>query len=401
MYIYFALAYLAQGISSQFGLISQPSQFFMMKKLGFDAANVSFVMALMMLPWVLKPAYGLLSDAVPIFGYRRKSYIIIAHVIAMVGLVFVSLTHAPYLVLAGLLLIALAMAVATALFLGLAAERGQQDGNATKYVSAQSFYYYVGNIFAVMIGGYLCQQVAPPAALSTSALWALIPVLMLTLISALMVREDKSIRSMETAREAWDAIIDAIKNPRLWLVIAFAALWNFTPSFGVPLYFHESNNLFFEQSIIGQLAAWNALGMMLGAVIYRDMIAKLALNLRVLFVVLAWTASIGSYYFLSSPLWGYPIELFRGCCNTFELLCLYELAALCCNTRNAVSVMALLLASRNIANESGTLLGGNLFSYVFHHQYPPLIAVGILAPLLSLALIPRAVRLHASENTGS
>lgn len=28
-------------------------------------------------PWVVKPVYGFLSDTVPIFGYRRRSYLII------------------------------------------------------------------------------------------------------------------------------------------------------------------------------------------------------------------------------------------------------------------------------------------------------------------------------------
>ena len=28
-------------------------------------------------PWVVKPLYGFLSDTVPIFGYRRRSYLII------------------------------------------------------------------------------------------------------------------------------------------------------------------------------------------------------------------------------------------------------------------------------------------------------------------------------------
>ncbi len=32
-------------------------------------------------PWVIKPLYGFLSDTVPIFGYRRRSYLIICGVL--------------------------------------------------------------------------------------------------------------------------------------------------------------------------------------------------------------------------------------------------------------------------------------------------------------------------------
>ena len=28
------------------------------------------------LPWLVKPLYGFLSDSVPLFGYRRRSYLV-------------------------------------------------------------------------------------------------------------------------------------------------------------------------------------------------------------------------------------------------------------------------------------------------------------------------------------
>ncbi len=29
------------------------------------------------LPWIIKPVYGILSDAVPLLGYHRRSYLIL------------------------------------------------------------------------------------------------------------------------------------------------------------------------------------------------------------------------------------------------------------------------------------------------------------------------------------
>jgi MFS family permease len=353
-------------------------------------------MALVMLPWIAKPAYGLLSDAVPIFGYRRKSYIIIGHAIALVGLACLAVAHASYMVLAGLMLLALAMAIATALLLGLAAERGQQDGNAARYVSAQSFYYYMGNIGAVMLGGALCQTHSPQMAIHDAALWAMVPVAILMIASFAMIDEPKSHRSVALAKDAFVSIISAIKQPPLWKVLGLAFLWNFTPSFGVPLYFHQSKNLLFEQSLIGQLAAWNALGMMIGAVIYRERISRLELRTKATTTIALWSLSIASYAFLSTPQSAYPIELFRGCANTIELLCLYELATASCDSRNAVSVMALLLASRNFANQVGNVIGGNLFTSL-HHEYLPLVIIGSFAPLVSLLLMPRSARVQNDD----
>ncbi|PNH02661.1 putative beta-tubulin polyglutamylase [Tetrabaena socialis] len=42
------------------------------------ALQVSFTMSAASLPWILKPLIGLLSDCVPLCGYRRKSYLVAA-----------------------------------------------------------------------------------------------------------------------------------------------------------------------------------------------------------------------------------------------------------------------------------------------------------------------------------
>ena len=41
------------------------------------ALQVAFLTSFAAFPWVVKPFYGFLSDTVPIFGYRRRSYLII------------------------------------------------------------------------------------------------------------------------------------------------------------------------------------------------------------------------------------------------------------------------------------------------------------------------------------
>ncbi|KAG6618456.1 Folate-Biopterin Transporter (FBT) family [Phytophthora cinnamomi] len=70
-------------------------------------------------PWNLKPLYGLLSDCVPLFGYRRKSYILLCELVAAASLV---LTATYVHSIAGAFVVRLLDAVAEAfaqLMLGL------------------------------------------------------------------------------------------------------------------------------------------------------------------------------------------------------------------------------------------------------------------------------------------
>ena len=39
-------------------------------------SEVAICSSLISIPWVVKPLWGLISDSVPFFGYRRKSYLL-------------------------------------------------------------------------------------------------------------------------------------------------------------------------------------------------------------------------------------------------------------------------------------------------------------------------------------
>ena len=48
-------------------------------------AELSALSGLFVLPWTLKPLYGFLSDGIPLFGYKRKSYLILCGVIGTIA----------------------------------------------------------------------------------------------------------------------------------------------------------------------------------------------------------------------------------------------------------------------------------------------------------------------------
>src|SRR5687768_14919946 len=73
----FGLVYLMQGVAQHTSLINQPIKYYFRVALGFNAETTSQHLAWLAFPWMLKPVYGLLSDFIPILGYRRKSYLLI------------------------------------------------------------------------------------------------------------------------------------------------------------------------------------------------------------------------------------------------------------------------------------------------------------------------------------
>ena len=80
LFIFLAGIYFIQGISQggPSGLFSLPIQYMLRDKLGLDQQQLSYFRSLVLIPWAIKPLYGLLSDFIPIFGYRRRSWYVVA-----------------------------------------------------------------------------------------------------------------------------------------------------------------------------------------------------------------------------------------------------------------------------------------------------------------------------------
>lgn len=367
----------------------------MMKELGQSAAQVSTALAVLWLPWVLKPFYGLICDFVPLFGYRRKSYLILANVLAIVSFGIIATANSLSVILPALIMLAISCAISTALMVAQAVEAGREDGKTRDYFSGQVFFYYLANIAAAVAGGVLCQILIPHMALHMAAVIAAGPVILLSIFSVFSLKE-KKVTAEEDLRAAaartGQSLKEGLQSPSLWLGVAMFACFNFNLSTGVPLYFFESKSLHFSQATIGQLAGWNAVGLLLGSVLYARVFKKLTLSRQLYISIFACTASTLSYLLLVNPTIGIAIELVRGVASISWLLTLYGLAADVCPRRTEASVMAIFLCARNLSSEASTFAGGQLFSGVFQNQYQPLVLLAATITGAAILLIPRTVR---------
>ena len=77
-----ALVYFVQGV---IGLASLAKSFFLKDELHLSPAEAAVVMSISSLPWLVKPLWGFISDTVPLFGYKRKSYLCLMGVVGCVA----------------------------------------------------------------------------------------------------------------------------------------------------------------------------------------------------------------------------------------------------------------------------------------------------------------------------
>jgi len=66
------------------GLVGKPIEF-IFGGMGVSAARLQMLKAAAIAPWALKPVIALLSDAVPIGGYKKMPYVVIFTLLSLVG----------------------------------------------------------------------------------------------------------------------------------------------------------------------------------------------------------------------------------------------------------------------------------------------------------------------------
>ena len=94
--LFFAIVYTVEGFcQAKVGVIWQPLTHYLKESQGWDPVQIAASLAILDVPWVVKPLYGIVSDFLPLFGYRRRSYLLLANAGAVAAFVWAAQALAP------------------------------------------------------------------------------------------------------------------------------------------------------------------------------------------------------------------------------------------------------------------------------------------------------------------
>lgn len=269
----FGLAYFAEAFAQMGGLIGQPLNYYLKEELGLSTTYVSQYLAIASMPWVIKPIYGLVSDCIPLLGYRRKTWLMLVNLVGASGFLWLAgLTDSGSLIVA-LTLTALGTAASDVIIDALMVEKGAETGLTAQFQGTQWFWFKIAAVVTALSGGFFAAHFRPSTALHLAATITMLAPLAVLTASYLLVPEQRCSADLVQFKETMKSIREAIRSPHLQLAAAFLVLWCFSPGFGAPLYFHMVDNLHFDQLFIGQLGAVAAVGGVIGAWIFLHVLA--------------------------------------------------------------------------------------------------------------------------------
>jgi MFS family permease len=385
---FFALVYVVEGLGQTGGLIAQPLNYFLKEQYGWTPVQVTAYLTVLNFPWIIKPVYGIVSDFIPLFGYRRKAYLVLANGAAAAAYFWVASLTAPGEILFALLLTAYAMAASSTLSGAVLVENGQRLGISDTFVNQEWLWFNVAAVASALLGGVLVQNLSPAGALHAAAMIVGVAPFLAIFGTLFLIEEERSHTDLAQLKDTFRALSASLRRRELWLVGGFLFLYSFNPGFGTPLYYYMTDELRFSQQFIGILGAVSSGGWIVGALIYRWGLRGMTSQALLYLSIVCGAGATLLFLLLADPIAAILVNVAAGIAGMISMVASLTLAADFCPPRSEGFTFAALLSVTNLAASLGDNIGSLLFEHVFAGHLAPLILVSAAGTAIAAPFVP-------------
>lgn len=396
---FFAVAYFIQSLADPgTGIVAQPLRS-LLRQWDEGPAEIALFMALVGLPWTAKPLFGLLSDFVPLFGSRRRTYLIVSCISAGLGYALIAgmplVKGELWLLLALLMLPAIGVAFGDVLIDAIMIDEGQPRGLTGVLQSVQWTAAYAGLLLTGLLGGFFSEIARPDLAFGVCAmLWGV------SLVLALFVVKDRP-SPMESKALTMSVFVRVAKQPGLMIVGAILFVWNFNPLWTTVLYLHFTEVLLFDEMTFGRTISVFSLGCMLASMMYPLYCRQVSLTWLLHLSIIAGILANGLYLLVTSVTIAYGVSLLAGYAYMTGTMIQMDIAARRVPLLAAATLFACLMALSNLSTSIAEAFGGNLYARLLTtgdsmQSFYAIVAISMVMPALCWLLVPFLKR-HLKE----
>ncbi len=357
----FGAVYFVQSVGDPAsGLIAQPVRS-LLNDWGESPAAIAGFMAAMALPWSLKPLLALLSDFVPLFGSRRRGYLLVATGAAAIGLGILyaaPLTPGARWILLMLLFVpTLGIAFSDVLVDALMIEVGKPRNLTGRLQSVQWFAASLGLLCSGIVGGYLTSRNRHDLAfLICAALWSASLVL-----TVAFVHEPRRAVNANELRATAGALRSALAAPGLLTICAITFLWDGNPLSYSVNYLHLTRTLGLDEQVYGSSLSLFSAGGMIASVAYGLYCRRIAASVLLHGAIAAGIVANVLYWWVAGAPSLYVVSMLGGLAYMTGSLILLDLAARLVPLPVAATVFALIMALANLGSSLAEAMGGYVF----------------------------------------
>ncbi|KAL8481749.1 hypothetical protein ACS0TY_028046 [Phlomoides rotata] len=292
-----AMVYFVQGV---LGLARIAVNFYLKDDLHLDPAETAIISGVSSLPWLVKPLYGFISDSFPLFGYRRRSYLVLSGLLgAFSWSLMATFVDSKYGVAFCILLGSLSVAFSDVVVDSMVVERARGESQSMSG-SLQSL-CWGSSAFGSIVSSYFSGSLVGAYGVRfVFGLTALLP--LITSAVAVLVKEQRAVGSarghnilsdstgfLESSKNTVTQLWVAVKRPNVFLPTLFIFLWQATPQSDSAMFFFTTNKLGFTPEFLGRVKLVTSVASLLGVGLYNGFLKSVRLRKIFLF-----TTVIGS-----------------------------------------------------------------------------------------------------------
>lgn len=282
--------YFVQGI---LGLARLAVSFFLKDELLLSPVQVSVLMGIVAIPWIIKPVFGFVSDGLPIFGYRRRPYLILSGILGATSWVcLATIVHTSWAATSAIALGSLSVAVSDVIVDSLVVERARGESQA-KAGSLQSLTWGAsafGGLITAYFSGMLLAHFTTRNIFLITASFPLIVSGVAWLIAETPVSKTKDNNSNSpTIKQQLGQLRKAVSQKAIWLPAAFLFILLAMPSADSAFFFFTTNELHFQPEFLGRVRLVTSIASLVGIWIFQRFLKTVPFR-----VIFGWSTVIST-----------------------------------------------------------------------------------------------------------
>ena len=247
-------------------------QFHLMEDLKMPPVAMAALMGVISTPWIFKPVYGIISDTFPLFGWRRKSYILLGCMVG--GLSWWALPWAPDSIGLILFMGSLGLCVADVACDSLLVEAARKESEEDKG-SVQSWAWGLR-----ATGGLLASVLGPVAyktlgAEITFVISGCVPLVFAAVTPAL---HERRVEKKAGGGTPILKLLESFKSPNIWKPTLFIFILNVTPGYGTVLAYFFEHVLHFTPYNFATMSVTGSISAIVGTIVYRRYLTQVPIR---------------------------------------------------------------------------------------------------------------------------
>lgn len=370
---------------AQMEIIGQlPIRYLLKNHLGVAPEQMSLFLLLATIAWYVKPLAGLISDSVPLFGTRRRHYLMISS--ALAGVCWLAMAAVPrtyYPILLTAIVLNFMMVMASTVMGGLLVEEAQRFQATGRLSSLREGVEMFAGAAGLLVGGYLAEiAFGWTPVVAASFLFALALFVFFFLDEKPVARKNKKAWS-----EARSNVSNLLHSRTLLTASALLFLFYMAPGIGTPLYYLQTNTLKFSQAFIGWQSVISGATGVIGALAYARACKVFRLGYLLAAGIVLNALSTGLYIEYHSRDSAMIIVAANGLLSTFGVLPLFDLATRATPKGCEGLGFAVMMSLRNFALASADWIGSWLMESL-DWPFESLVIINASTTLMVLFAIP-------------